>query len=109
MQHFDKDRIAVIHDFAVAVLTLQTLSGLNDDRRRYAILFRLGCGRREQRQALFRQLAVFFFLPSMLPIASTVPIAAIIGRMMENAGLTALSSSAGGFAPADGAAFQVIL
>lgn len=79
---------------AIAVLALKVLAGLSDDRRRYAILFRIGCGRREQRQALFRQLSVFFFLPSVLPIASTVPIAAIIGRMMENAGLIALSSSA---------------
>ncbi len=79
---------------AIAVLALKVLAGFSDDRRRYAILFRIGCGRREQRRALFRQLAVFFFLPFIVPIASTVPIAAIIGRMMEGAGLTALSSSA---------------
>lgn len=79
---------------AIAVLALKVLAGFSDDRRRYAILFRIGCGRRGQRQALFRQLAVFFFLPFIVPIASTVPIAAIIGRMMEGAGLTALSSSA---------------
>jgi len=79
---------------AIAVLALKVLAGLNDDRRRYAILFRIGCGRREQRQALFRQLAAFFFLPFIIPIASTVPIAAIIGRMMENFGYAALLSSA---------------
>lgn len=78
---------------AIAVLALKVLAGLSDDRRRYAILFRIGCGRREQRRALIRQLAVFFFLPSVLPIASTVPIAVIIGRMMENFGYTALLSS----------------
>lgn len=78
---------------AIAVLALKVLAGLSDDRRRYAILFRIGCGRREQRRALLRQLAVFFFLPSVLPIASTVPIAVIIGRMMENFGYTALLSS----------------
>lgn len=81
---------------AIAVLALKVLAGFSDDRRRYAILFRIGCGRREQRQALFRQLAVFFFLPFILPIASTVPIAAIIGRMMENAGMAALAGSVWG-------------
>lgn len=78
---------------AIAVLALKVLAGFSDDRRRYAILFRIGCGRREQRRALLRQLAVFFFLPSVLPIASTVPIAVIIGRMMENFGYAALLSS----------------
>lgn len=77
----------------IAVLALKVLAGLNEDRRRYAILFRLGCGRREQSRALFRQLATFFFLPFAVPIATTVPIAAIIGRMMENSGYTTLSSS----------------
>ncbi len=79
---------------AIAVLALKVLAGLNDDRRRYAILFRIGCGRREQRRALFRQLAVFFFLPFIIPIASTVPIAAIIAKIMENFGYAALLSSA---------------
>lgn len=81
---------------AIAVLALKVLAGLDDDRRRYAILFRLGCGRREQCRVLFRQLFTFFFLPFVLPIASTVPIAAIIGRMMENAGMAALAGSVWG-------------
>lgn len=86
--------ISVIFIFlTLAVLALKALSGLNEDRRRYAILFRLGCGRREQCQALFRQMFTFFFLPFVLPLASSIPVGIIVQRAIVNASMASLTGT----------------
>lgn len=67
---------AVFLLLAMAILALKTLSALGEDKRRYAVLFRLGMGEREQAKALFRQTFVFFLLPFGLPMALSIPVAA---------------------------------
>lgn len=58
---------------AIALLSLKTFSGLNGDRKKYQILFRLGVGEAEQKKTFFKQIFIFFFLPFLLPISLSVP------------------------------------
>ncbi len=79
--------IAMVFVFLVmAILALKTLSGLSEDRRRYAILFRLGAGPREQSKTLFRQIFTFFLLPFALPLLMSVPTAVICMQIMRLGG-----------------------
>lgn len=67
---------------AMAMLALKTLSGLDEDRRRYAVLYCLGTGEREMGRALFWQTFCFFFLPFLLPVLLSLPTGVICGRIM---------------------------
>lgn len=83
--------IGIVFLFMVmAMLALKILSGLNEDKGRYQILFRLGTGEREQSQALLRQTAGFFFQPLILPILSSVPMGWLFGRLLELHGFAGL-------------------
>lgn len=90
---------------ALAVLSLKTLSNMDEERRRFAVLFRLGADIRMQKKTLFRQIGVFFLAPFALPLLATVPLGLIFGEVykmwgfvdlgagkaMETAGMIALS------------------
>lgn len=90
---------------ALAVLSLKVLSTMEEERRRFAILFRLGGDVKLQKKTLFRQISVFFLVPFALPLLATVPIGLVfgevykmwgfidlgVGRAMETAVLIALS------------------
>jgi putative ABC transport system permease protein len=81
---------AVVFVFmCMAILALKTLSGLSEDRQRYAILFRLGTGEQEQSKTLFLQTFSFFFLPFALPMLLSFPAGIICSRLMELAGYAA--------------------
>lgn len=79
--------IAVVFIFmAMAILALKTLSGITEDRKRYAVLYRLGAGEREQCQTLFRQTFGFFFLPFALPLLLSIPTSMVSAEIMTIAG-----------------------
>ncbi len=85
--------IAVIFVFlAMAILSLKTLSGISDDKKRYEVLYRLGADRDEQSRTLFRQIAAFFFLPFALPMLLSVPTGFICARMMKLGGYAVAAS-----------------
>ena len=67
---------------AMAMLALKTLSGLDEDRLRYAVLYCLGAGELEMGRALFWQTFCFFFLPFLLPVLLSIPTGVICGRIM---------------------------
>ncbi len=76
---------------ALAILAVKTLSALEDERRRYAVLFRLGADGRMQRAALFRQIGAFFLMPFLFPLLMTVPLGVIFGRVYTFWNLAGLS------------------
>ncbi|MGI6013833.1 MAG: FtsX-like permease family protein [Oscillospiraceae bacterium] len=79
--------VAVVFVFmAMAILALKTLAGLEEDKQRYQILFRLGASRKEQNRTLFRQTFSFFFLPFGLPVLLSIPTGIICGKIMELGG-----------------------
>ena len=76
---------------ALAILSIKTLSTLDDERRRFAVLYRLGADEKMQKAALFRQIGVFFLMPSALPLLFTVPLGAVFGKIYEIWGFADLS------------------
>ncbi|MGN1002360.1 MAG: FtsX-like permease family protein [Oscillospiraceae bacterium] len=79
---------------ALAILSLKTLSTLDDERRRFAVLYRLGADEKTQRAALLRQTGAFFLLPAVLPLLLTVPIGLLFGQVYELWGFAGLSGQA---------------
>lgn len=76
---------------ALAILALKTLSTLNEESRRYAVLYRLGADVKMQKSALFRQIGAFFLMPFGLPLVLTVPVGVIFGEIYEIWGFVDLS------------------
>ena len=67
----------------LAILSIKTLSTLDEERRRFAVLYRLGADVRMQKAALFRQIGAFFLLPFAFPLFMTVPMGVIFGKVYE--------------------------
>lgn len=68
---------------ALAILSIKTLSTLADERRRFAILYRLGADVRMQKSALLRQIGAFFLMPFAFPLLMIVPMGIIFGKVYE--------------------------
>ena len=68
---------------ALAILSVKTLSALEDERRRFAILYRLGADTKMQKTAIQRQTGAFFLMPFTFPILMTVPIGIIFKKVYE--------------------------
>ncbi|MGN0266200.1 MAG: ABC transporter permease [Lachnospiraceae bacterium] len=76
---------------ALAILSVKTLSTLEDERRRFAILYRLGADTKMQKTAILRQTGAFFLMPFAFPILMTVPIGIIFKKVYEIWNLRGLS------------------
>lgn len=84
--------IAMIFVFmAMAVLALKTLAGIDEDRRRFRTLYQIGTAPRVLKQALFRQIFIFFFFPAVLPVALSPIIAWMCARIVTLSGFAELS------------------
>ena len=68
---------------ALAILSVKILSTLDEERRRFAILYRLGADERTQKSALRRQIGAFFLAPFAFPLLMTVPMGLIFGKVYE--------------------------
>lgn len=68
---------------ALAILSVKTLSTLDEERRHFAVLYRLGADVRMQKSALFRQIGAFFLMPFAFPLLMTVPMGVIFGKVYE--------------------------
>ena len=68
---------------ALAILALKTLSTMEDERRRFAILYRLGADVQTQRKTLLKQTAAFFLMPYVFPLLLTLPMGIIFGKVYE--------------------------
>ncbi|MGN0980113.1 MAG: ABC transporter permease [Candidatus Avoscillospira sp.] len=77
---------------ALAILSLKTLSTLEEDRRRFAVLYRLGADETMQRSALLKQTCAFFLAPFALPFLLTVPMGRIFQEVYEIWGFAGLQS-----------------
>ncbi len=77
---------------ALAILSVKILSTLAEERRRFAVLYRLGADENMQKAALLRQAGAFFLMPFAFPILMTVPVGVIFGKVYEIWNLTGLSS-----------------
>ena len=66
---------------ALVILSLKTLSDLEDERSRYSILFRLGVDTVLQRKTLFCQISFFFSFPFVLPFLLSIPTAITCNRL----------------------------
>lgn len=75
----------------LAILALKTLSTMEDERRRFQILYCLGADVRIQRKTLLKQTAAFFLMPYVFPVLLTVPFGVIFGKVYEIWGLEGLS------------------
>ena len=76
---------------ALAILSVKTLSTLEEERKRFAILYRLGADERMQKSALLRQTGAFFLMPFAFPLLMTIPIGVIFGKVYEIWNLPGLS------------------
>lgn len=76
---------------ALAILSVKTLSTLEEDRKRFAVLYRLGADERMQKSVLLRQTGAFFLMPFAFPFLMTVPIGVIFGKVYEIWNFTGLS------------------
>lgn len=79
---------------ALAILALKILSTLNDERRRFSVLYRLGADARTQRTALLRQTGAFFLAPFILPMAMTLPFGFAFSKVYEVWGFAGLKAEA---------------
>ena len=68
---------------ALAILAVKTLSTLEDERRRCAVLYRLGADVKMQKAILFKQIGAFFLMPFVFPLLMTVPLGVIFGKVYE--------------------------
>lgn len=75
---------------ALAILSIKTLSTLDEERRRFAILYRLGADVKMQKAALRKQIGAFFLMPAVLPLLMTVPVGLIFGKIYEFWGFVGL-------------------
>ena len=76
---------------ALAILSMKTLSALEDERRQFAVLYRLGTDVKMQKAALFKQTGVFFLMPFAFPLLMTVPLGMIFEKVYEIWDFTGLS------------------
>ena len=76
---------------ALAILSVKILSTLDEERRRFALLYRLGTDARTQKVALRRQIGAFFLAPFALPLLLTAPFGLIFGKVYEIWDLNGLS------------------
>lgn len=66
--------LAIVFVFmSMAILALKILSGLAEDRQKYAVLHRLGAGPKTLRRTLFSQIFIFFMLPFVVPLLLSIP------------------------------------
>ncbi len=77
---------------AMAMLALKTLSGISDDKTRYAVLYRLGMGERTQGKTLFWQTFAFFVMPFAVSILTSIPTAIITNNIVSVNGMTSLTA-----------------
>lgn len=75
---------------AMAILSLKTLSTLEDDKKRYLILFRLGVGPKEQNKTLFFQTFIFFLTPFIIPLLCNIPVIILCNHIMDVSGFSSL-------------------
>lgn len=68
---------------ALAILSVKTLSTLEEERRRFAVLYRLGADARIQKSALLRQTGAFFLMPFAFPLLMTLHIGMVFGKVYE--------------------------
>ena len=76
---------------ALAILAVKTLSTLESERRRFAILYRLGADTRMQKSGLRKQIGAFFLMPFAFPLLMTIPVGVIFGKVYEIWNLSGLS------------------
>ena len=76
---------------ALAILAVKTLSSLESERRRFAILYRLGVDTKIQRSALRKQIGTFFLMPFAFSLLMTIPVGVIFGKVYEIWNLSGLS------------------
>ena len=67
----------------LAILSIKTLSTLDEERKRFAVLYRLGADVRMQKSTLFRQTGAFFLMPFAFPLLMTLPMGVIFGKVYE--------------------------
>ena len=75
----------------LAILAVKTLSTLESERRRFAILYRLGVDTGMQKSALRKQIGAFFLMPFAFPLLMTIPVGIIFGKVYEIWNLSGLS------------------
>ena len=75
---------------ALAILSVKTLSSLEDERKHFAILYRLGADEYMQKRTLFKQIVAFFMMPFIFPLLMAVPIGLIFKKIYEFWNLTGL-------------------
>lgn len=68
---------------ALAILSIKTLSTLTEERKRFAILYRLGADTRMQKAALRKQTGAFFLMPVAFQLLMTLPLGLIFGKVYE--------------------------
>ena len=78
---------------SAAILALKELSESSDNREKYMILRRLGADEKMIKQALFRQIAIFFSTPLLLAIIHSVFGLTFALNILSYIGTDGLSSS----------------
>ncbi len=79
---------------ALAMLSLKTLSSVQNDRWRYEVLNQIGVDERGQCQTLFYQIFAFFILPFILPVLVGILTGIVSGRLFTLIGFEKMFSTA---------------
>lgn len=62
---------------SMAVLALKSLASVSENKRRYRQLYLVGATRRQTLASLVAQIAMYFFLPFVVPVLMNIPVAFI--------------------------------
>lgn len=65
---------------SATILTIQQLSETNRYQRQFSLLDKLGMDRREMRQTLYRQFAIYYTMPALPPILISIPFLVALGK-----------------------------
>jgi len=68
---------------AATILTIQQLSESDRYRRQFELLRKLGMDRREMKQVLFRQFAIFYIMPALPPLFIGIPFILSLGGAFD--------------------------
>lgn len=76
--------VSIIFIFlATAILTMKLLSDINEEKKRYELLYKLGVSEKERKRTLFRQTFTLFAFPMIVPLLTDIPIACVCAHVIE--------------------------
>lgn len=77
---------------ALAILSMKTLSTVQQDKKRFDTLYRLGASEKVMRRTLLKINFFCFAVPFAIPFALCIPTGAVLGKMFALLGMAAIGT-----------------